>query len=394
MSQEPDPTLLPPDVGAVDLPALPADFGFAEEHALLRESARRLLAERWPIRVLRGSSGRETARALHAELASLGWLAVTAADRDSGSGLGRLHVALLLEEMGRALAPATYFASLLALEAIERGGSAAQRARFAPPIVKGETIASVALSEPGGSWEPAHTGTRAEPAADGFTLHGVKTHVLAASDAGLLVVPARQAAGQIGLFVLELPHAGVVIEPELTIDGTRPTARVVLDGARVAPESRLQADGLDALECVQIVGAALLACEMVGAADAVLELTRAYAVERKQFGRAIGSFQAVKHPIVDLLIGVEQARSVALGAAVLLERGARDAEIAARMAKTLSNDVLAFAVKKGVQLHGGFGFTWDCDVHFYFKRMLWSRGTLGDGLHHRRHLAARLLGAI
>ena len=167
---------------------------------------------------------------------------------------------------------------------------------------------------------------------------------------------------------------------------------MILDGARVGPEARLPGDGLAALQAVHVTGRALLSAEMIGAADAVLEQTRLYAIERQQFGRAIGSFQAVKHPLVDVMIGVELGRSLALGACVLLDQGPEQAETAARMAKAMASDVFALAVKKGVQLHGGYGFTWDADVHLYFKRMLASRGTLGDAAHQRKHLAARLLG--
>jgi alkylation response protein AidB-like acyl-CoA dehydrogenase len=194
------------------------------------------------------------------------------------------------------------------------------------------------------------------------------------------------------LFVLDLPNPGASVEREVCVDTTRRTARLHLDAARVPAEARLSRGNIEALGAVATAGRALIAAEMVGAAEAVLEQTRRYACERQQFGRAIGSFQAVKHPIVDMMVGVELARSLALASATLLDRGPNAADTSARMAKALASDVFANAVKKGVQLHGGFGFTWDCDVHLFFKRMLWSRGTLGDAGHHRRHLANRLLG--
>jgi alkylation response protein AidB-like acyl-CoA dehydrogenase len=131
---------------------------------------------------------------------------------------------------------------------------------------------------------------------------------------------------------------------------------------------------------------------MAGAADAALCLTRDYAVQRVQFGRPIGAFQAVKHPLVDILIGVESARTLALGAAAALDHQPERAELPARMAKAAAGDAFSLAVRKAVQLHGGYGFTWDCDAHFYFKRALWSRATLGDAGQHRRRLADALLG--
>jgi len=166
---------------------------------------------------------------------------------------------------------------------------------------------------------------------------------------------------------------------------------MALESVRVGREARLEGSGEAALHRTHVRGFAVLAAEMVGAADAALVMTRDYAINRKQFGRQIGFFQAVKHPIVDVMIGIELARNHVLGAAAALDHDSADAEISARMAKSLASDVFATAVRKGVQLHGGYGFTIDCDMHLYFKRALWSRATLGDGPHHRRHLAAALL---
>jgi alkylation response protein AidB-like acyl-CoA dehydrogenase len=137
-------------------------------------------------------------------------------------------------------------------------------------------------------------------------------------------------------------------------------------------------------------GFAALAAEQVGGAESVLLTTRDYAIARKQFDRQIGFFQAVKHPIVDMMCGIELARSLATGATAALDANSAGAETLARMAKSLVSDVYCNAVRKGVQLHGGYGFTWDCDVHFYFRRAMWSRAMLGDGIHHRRWLAERL----
>jgi alkylation response protein AidB-like acyl-CoA dehydrogenase len=138
-------------------------------------------------------------------------------------------------------------------------------------------------------------------------------------------------------------------------------------------------------------GFAALAAESVGGAESVLLTTRDYAVARKQFDRQIGFFQAVKYPIVDMMCGIELARSLAVGAAAALDQSAACSEALARMAKAQSSDVFATAVRKGVQLHGGYGFTWDCDVHYYFRRAMWSRAMLGDAIHHRRWLADALV---
>jgi alkylation response protein AidB-like acyl-CoA dehydrogenase len=280
---------------------------------------------------------------------------------------------------------------MLALAALEHAGSREQLERHVPAILSGERVATLAFSEPGGSWEPEHVEARSELSNGGVVLSGNKTHVPAGASADLVIVPCLDPDGSIALFAVELPAERLAVHREVCVDRTRPTARLSLDRVPVPHEARLEGDGLAALRAAFCRGYVLLASEMVGAAEAVLGLTRDYAIERRQFGRAIGSFQAVKHPIVDMMIGIELSRNLALGAAAAFDQDPARFEQSARMAKAMAGQSFGFAVEKGVQLHGGFGFTWDCDVQLYFKRALWSRGTLGDGAHHRRHLARMLL---
>ncbi len=378
----------------VRLPAVEAGLGFSDEHKLLVDSARRFLADRCPRSEVRRfvDESADHDPALHKEIAGLGWIGLTSAEEHGGAGLDLLHLALLMEEMGRALLPSPFFASVLALAALEDAGSTAQKQAHLPAIISGERVATLAYAEPGGSWEPQHVETRAVTAEAGFVLRGEKAHVPAAASADLVVVPCREPDGSLGLYVVDLPAAGLAVEREVCVDRTRPCARLTLDGVAVPQGARLEGDGLAAFENALRRGYVLLASEMVGSAEAVLGLTRDYAIERHQFGRAIGSFQAVKHPIVDMLIGVELSRNLALGAAAAHGQDAGTFEQSARMAKAYAGDSFMYAVKKGVQLHGGFGFTWDCDVQLYFKRSLWARATLGDAAHHKRHLARRLLG--
>jgi len=374
---------------------VPGDFGFTEEHALLREQARRFLAERWPIAELRrlADSGGRLDPGLWKEMAQLGWVGLVLPERWGGAGLGWLHLEILLEEMGRRLVPGPFLGSLLAGVALAQAGSEAQCERLGPAIASGETIATLALCEEGGGFEPDRIAATAEPSQGGFVLRGRKTHVVGAADAGLLVAPFREPAGGIALYAVELPAASVEIENEVCVDPMRATARVSFDGVRVARDARLAGDGAAALGATLVRGFAALAAEAVGGAEAVLLATRDYAVARKQFDRQIGFFQAVKHPIVDMMVQIELARSLAVGAAAALDHTPSCAEVLARMAKAHAGDVFANAVRKGVQLHGGYGFTWDCDVHFYFRRALWSRSMLGDGVHHRRRLAELLFEA-
>jgi len=389
-------------------PDVPRDFGFGEDHALLRDSARRFLAERCPMpevrRLVEDPVGHDPG--LWKAMAELGWVGLMLPERFGGAGLGALHLALLMEEMGRRVLPSPFFGVLLAGLALARAGDAEQQSRWLPALASGERVGTLAFAEPDGSWQAGAGTATAEPAeGGGFVLRGTKAFVPAAPSAELVVTPLRVGggagagaeAGETALFAVELPAAGVRVEAETTVDPTRRTGRVVFDGTRVEAAARLRGgDALAALRDTFAWGQMALAAEMVGAGEALLQMTRDYAVERVQFDRPIGSFQAVKHPLVDMMIGVENARTLALAAAAALDAPDTDlgpSEIAASMAKAAAGDALDYAARKAIQLHGGYGFTWDCDAHFYFKRSLWARATLGDALHHRRRLAGALLGA-
>lgn len=376
-------------------PQIPLDLGFQEEFEVLRQSARRLLAERCSMQEIRRiadtSGGHDPA--LWKEISQLGWAGVPFAESDGGAGLGHLAMALLLEETGRRLLPAPLLAGYLAGFALEEAGDEAQRARWLVPVASGETIATLALCETEGAWQPDELRASAERAEGGFVLRGTKPFTLAGAQAQLVIAPFREAGGRLSLFAVERPAAGLSIEAETGVDPTRPTARLRFDGVRVGADARLGVDGERALSRVHRRAMAALAAEMVGGAETVLLTTRDYAIARKQFDRPIGYFQAVKHPIVDMMIGIELARNHAYGAAAALDHAREDAEVPVRMAKAIASDVYAYAVRKGVQLHGGYGFTWDCDIHYFFKRALWSRAALGDATHHRRRLAELLLHA-
>ncbi|HKJ24083.1 MAG TPA: acyl-CoA dehydrogenase family protein, partial [Myxococcota bacterium] len=322
-------------------------------------------------------------------MAELGWTGLTIPEAHGGAGLGNLHQALLLEEMGRRLLPSPYLGGALAALALARAGDDAQQARWLPGIASGERVATLGWLEPEGSWEPGDVAATARRDGDGYRLSGAKAHALAGEHAELLVAPFA-VDGEVALFALE---GGWDARAEVSVDPTRRTARLRFDDVAVPAEARLAHGDLATWRATLLQGAAWLAAEMVGTAEGILAMTRDYAVDRKQFGRQIGSFQAVKHPLVDDMIGIELARSLAYGAAAAWDaapEGDADTEETSRMAKALVSDVLARAVRHGVQFHGGYGFTIDCDVHFYFKRALFCRAMLGDALHHRRHLATAL----
>ncbi len=389
------------------LPELPIGLGVGEEHTMLRDQARRMLAERSSSEAVRAmyEDGAEFDRELWKEIAELGWLHCHVPESLGGSGAGALQLALVMEEMGRRLLTAPFLPAVMTLSLLsdchetetkpktesEAKAEDAQVQAWADGVLSGELLATVALSEPGGIISPQDTTCEAVRLDDGNTqLKGEKTHVLFGMQADLLVATARKADGSVGVYAVSLNSDGVTRTAEDTVDATRPTARIVLDGA---PATELPCDSAVALPRMERLALVLLAAEMVGAAETLLTTTTEYAVDRKQFGKSIGAFQAVKHPIVETLVGVEEARSLYVGAACALDHDPARADVSCRMAKAVASDVLADASKRGVQLHGGIGFTWECDVHLYFRRMLWARGTLGDSAYQRARLGAALLAS-
>jgi alkylation response protein AidB-like acyl-CoA dehydrogenase len=352
---------------------VPKDFGYSGDHDLLRKTARRMLGERCAIAEVRRLVDDERGwdPALYAEIAELGWLGLVVGDEHGGAGLDHLSLALLLEETGKALLPGPHLGSIIAAIAIEAAGNPAQCQRWLPGIADGSIIAAVAFTEPSTSWEPPAWSTVARADGAGFVLDGVKNHVVFGADAALVIVPAML-DGERALFAV--PTALASVAREVAVDSTRRAARLVFADARVDRGARL-----DASAWPTMLDRALLcyAAEAVGAAQAILSQTRAYAIERTQFGRPIGSFQAVKHPIVNVMIAVEKARSLTYYAAAALDHDPAAAAPYCRAATTAAQHALAFAADRGVQLHGGYGFTWDCDAHLFLKRSL-AGVTLGN----------------
>jgi len=378
---------------------VPSGFGFTEEHALLRDSARGFLAERCPIDRVRGLAGDPLGHdpGLWKEMAELGWTGLMVPEAQGGAGLGYFHQALLLEETGRCVLPSPLLATTFATLALLRAGDESQRAHLLPGLAAGDEIGTLALTEPRASWNACDLEATAEREGDAYRLRGEKTHVLAASSARFILA-AFLCEGEPTLFAVERSARGVSVRDEVGVDPTRRSGRVRFDEVLVAADSRLEGGDATALRDIHTGATALLAAEMVGGAERALIMTRDYAVDRKQFGRQIGSFQAIKHPLVEIMIGVEQARSLVYGAAANLGDAAANLgdggevdDTLARMAKASASDVFWYATDRGIQFHGGFGFTIDCDMHFFFKRAIWSRAMLGDAPHHRAHLAAKLL---
>jgi alkylation response protein AidB-like acyl-CoA dehydrogenase len=303
-----------------------------------------------------------------------------------GAGYGFDELAIVMEEAGRTLFPAPLLSTtVLATSALVAiGGPRAQE--YLERIGAGELVATVAVSEALLHWDSADVATTAEPVADGWRLSGVKPYVLDGAQAGLLIVAARTAAG-ISLFAVASDADGLTVDPLDSMDQTRRLARMTF---AQTPATLLGTDGAgwDIIAGVYDRALSALACEQVGAAQAALEMTVDYLKMRQQFGRPIGSFQAIKHRCADLLVEVESARSAAAYASTAVSAGAEDASLAAAIAKVYCSQAFYHVAAECIQMHGGIGFTWEHPAHLYFKRAKSSEALFGWPAHHRERIAS------
>ncbi|MER6800132.1 acyl-CoA dehydrogenase family protein, partial [Amycolatopsis mediterranei] len=306
-----------------------------------------------------------------------------------GDGFGLVELGVVLEEMGRSLLCAPFFSSaVLAAQALLAAGDPDACARYLPGIAAGTTRATLAVTEADGSWDPHRIATRAEVASPGgWALTGHKCFVLDGTTADLLLVVARTEAG-LSLFAVERTAPGVRAESLRTLDATRAQARVMLDAA---PATLVGADGAGErlLETVLDVASVCLAAEQAGGARRVLETSAEYARTRHQFGRPIGSFQAVKHKCADILVQVELAEATAREAARLHTADPAGFRAAAAAAHACCSRAYVFAAMENIQVHGGIGFTWEHPAHLHFRRAKSAQLLFGGpAAYHERLLAA------
>jgi alkylation response protein AidB-like acyl-CoA dehydrogenase len=370
---------------------------FTPEQELLRSSARDFLARACPMSFVRQTleEPRASLEPLWHELVKLGWTGLVLPEAYGGAGLGAVELAIVLEESGRALLPGPLLPTIVAGWALALGGDEAQRARWLPRIADGRLRASLAQLEPHGGWGPEGIALPARRDGDGFRLAGIKRFAPEAQLADLLLVPARtggRAAEGIGVFAVDARAPGVAIRELDYLDLTRRHCEVTLSDVRVERDAVLgdPTGGWALCERVADHARVALCAEMCGGAAAVLERCVAYARTREQFGRPIGSFQAIQHRCADMLAAVEGSRSVTYYAAWALDAAQPDAHALACLAKAYCSDAFARVAAAGIQLHGGLGFTWEQDPHLFFRRAKSDEHALGDARWHRE-LAARAL---
>jgi alkylation response protein AidB-like acyl-CoA dehydrogenase len=378
------------------------DIGFSEEQELLRDTARKFLDSQCDTRFVRRMMATETAVTpeFWGRLAENGWLGITYPEDDGGAGLGLLDLVVLMEEVGRAVMPGPFPATvLLGGAAIAEAGSAAQRREWLPRLASGEAKATLAWTEPNARWDAAAIAAPARESGGGFTLSGSKMFVPDAHLADVLVVAARTRDGStmedgVSLFLVPKGTAGVEVKLLPSIDETRKTCEVRLDNVAL-PATALLGElhqGWAPLARVVDQAAVALSAEMCGAAQRVLDITVDYAKMRTTFGKPIGSYQGVKHKCADMLIEIENAKSLTYYAAWAVDENDPEAAMAVSMAKAAASDAGRKVCAAGIQLHGGIGMTWEHDLHLYLKRAKADEVALGDATWHRERIA-RLLGA-
>lgn len=325
----------------------------------------------------------------------LGLPGLTVSEEHGGAGLTEQELGIAIEEAGASLLCAPLFATAgVALPLLKALGDEQAIARYAPRIAAGELTATVALAEDSGRWNPATVTTTATEHQEGWLLNGIKNYVVDGATAGLILVVARdEADGELGVFAVDKGVGGLETEQLVTLDQTRKQARLTLSDVQARRVGGGTTDATVAIDKATAISRGLLAAEQAGGAQHCLDMTVEYAKARIQFGRAIGSFQAIKQRLAEMLIRTESAKSAAYAAIEAAASNADDVEHVAAVAALTAGEAYTYITAQTVQLHGGIGFTWEHDAHLYFKRARASAVLLGTASE-LTDLIARQLEAI
>jgi alkylation response protein AidB-like acyl-CoA dehydrogenase len=351
-------------------------FGLSESQEILKDSARKFFTGECPMEEVRRLMETDTAydAGLWAKLADQGYTGIIFPEEYGGVGLGKVELILVMEEAGRALLPGPFFSTVaVAGSVIDAVSSAEHKKKFLAPICAGDARSTVAVLETSASWDIADV----KLAVANGRLSGDKLFVTDAAVADFIVVVARN-----GVFVVEAKAAGMRITPMSGMDLTRKLYAVHFDNT---PAEKI-GETIGLSKAFDIATAAL-AAEMVGGMQRTLDITVEYAKMRKQFGKPIGMFQAVQHHCADMYLETESSRSSAYYAAWTLEENTPDAATAVSIAKMYASDAARMVGNRGIQVHGGMGFTWENDVHLYYRRAKASETAFGDATFHRERIA-------
>ncbi|GAC1329857.1 MAG: acyl-CoA dehydrogenase family protein [Mycobacteriales bacterium] len=364
-------------------------FALTDEQRALQDTVRAFLRNRFGLEAVRAVyddlEGSADPGSLWSSVGEQGWLAVMVPQEYDGLGLGLLDACVIARCWGAGAVPGPYQPTLMAAEAIRLGGSPDQQAKLLPQVAAGELKLALAVRREGGAWSPAGVGV----SATGMTLSGSAAEVDAANVADLLVVAARDGQ-ETGLYLVDPADPGVTLETQTPLDRTTRLSTLTLDGAA---GERLEQSSAAVLEAVLDRATVLTAADLVGVAREALTRTVAYDKDRVQFGVPVGSFQAIKHALADLHVAITMAEHGVLYAAHALDESLPDAAVMVSVAKAKASDVARDATAAMIQYHGGIGYTWEHDAHFFFKRAKRQEYSYGDASTHRERIAGLVVDA-
>jgi len=376
------------------------DFGLTEEQEMLKTSARDFLEKECPRAHIRAMMENELGYSsdLWKKMADLGWLGLVFPEEYGGAGMRFRDLTILCEEMGRVLLPSPFMSTvLLGGMALLTAGTEEQKKEFLPRIASGDAIFTLAVLEEDGDFWPEGIQLKAVSRGDEYVINGTKSFVWDAKAADYILCAARTKRTAnpeegITLFIVDAKEWGVYASPLKNMDLLRKQFEVTFTNVPV-PNKNIVGElhqGWPVLQQVALKAAAALCAEMVGGGEKVLEITVSYAKERIAFGVPIGSFQVIKHKCADMFGALEYARSLMEWAALSVDEDASNAAVAVSMAKAYCGDAYKKVCDEGIQIHGGIGFTWDHDMHLYFKRARSADTAFGDGNYHRELIAQSL----
>ena len=373
------------------------DFGFSEEQEMLRDAAKRFLADNCPTTYVRKMMAHETAHDTDfwKKLVELGWPGLLIPEQYGGQGGSFLDMTVIAEEAGKALVPGPFFtAALLGAPLAIEGCSEEQKKDILPRMAKGEFIGTLALAEASGRFDADGVQLKASKSGNDYVISGEKFFVPDAHVANAMAVALRTSgSGEKGVTLVIVPTnaPGVTITQLKTVDMTRRLCHVKFDNVKTSTLLGKEGEGWPILRRVLDVATAALSAEMVGTAQKALDMSVDYAKTRVQFGKPIGSFQAVKHKCVDMMVAVENARSLTYYACWTVDEKTAEASTAVPMAKAYASDMAKNVTSEAIQVHGGIGFTWEHDMHLFHRRALAGEANLGNAPVHRESVAKALL---
>ena len=373
------------------------DFGFSEEQEMLRDAAKRFLTDNCSTKYVRQMMADATAHdpAFWQKLVGQGWPGLLIPEQYGGANGTFLDMTVIVEEMGKALTPGPFLAAaLLGAPTFIEGASDALKAEFLPKIAEGKFIPTVAIAEAPGRFDAGGIELKAIKKGSGYTVTGEKFFVPDAHVADVIIVAVRTSgSGDNGITLLCIPakEKGLTVTQLKTVDMTRRMCHIKFDNVQADTVIGKENDGWPVLRRVLDVATAALSTEMVGTAQKALDTAVEYAKTRVQFGKPIGSFQAIKHKCVDMMVAVENARSLTYYAAWTVDERVPEAATAVPMAKAYASDMGKNVTSEAIQVHGGIGFTWEHDMHLYHRRALAGEANLGNAPIHRETVAKSLL---